>query len=182
VEDVSGYVGGYLYLGGYYYPMSGSCSISGTTGSISLTNWDFGTTYTGTITVSGSSASISGTLTDSGGTSYSWSGILTGLFSASTITQTCEGTYTATINGNSGTIYLFADSGGNVIGDLNLVGYNYVLAGTCVVNGTSGSVTLSNMTTGSSYSGTVAVGSSISMSGSFALSSGSGYSWSATSQ
>lgn len=181
VQDSSGYLGGFLYLSGYYYFMSGSCSLSGSSGSLSLYNWQFGSQYSGTITVSGSSASISGTMTSSG-TSYSWSASRSSLFSASSITQTCEGTYSATIGANSGTIYLFADSGGVVIGDLYLQGYQYVLAGTCVVTGSTGTVQLTNLTSGSSYSGTVTIGSSISMSGTFTTSAGSAYSWSSVSQ
>jgi len=175
VQDSSGYVGGYLYVSGYYYPVSGSCS--GT--SITLTNWDYGTTYTGTV----SSGSMSGTMTVSGGTTYSWSATLSSYLSSHTITQTCEGTYTATINGRSATLYLFADSYGNVAGDIYLSGYNYSVIGTCIVNGsTSGSIALTNMTTNSTYTGTVTVGTSISMSGTFALYGGSTYSWSAVSQ
>jgi hypothetical protein len=175
VQDSSGYVGGYLYLSGYYYPISGSCSGS----SISLTNWDFGTTYTGTV----SSGAISGTMTVSDGTTYSWSAALSSYLTGYTITQSCEGTYTATINGRSGTLYLFGDSYGNVAGDLYLAGYNYVVVGTCVVNGsTSGLISLTNMTTNSTYTGSVTVSTSISLSGTFSLYGGSSYSWSAVSE
>lgn len=181
VQDSTGYLGGYMYLSGYYYFMSGTCSLSSSTGSISLYNWQFGSQYSGTITVSGSSASISGSMT-SNSTSYSWSASRSSLFGASTITQSCEGTYSATIGSNTGTIYLFGDSGGNVIGELYMLGYHYVLAGTCIVNGTTGTISMTNLTVNSSYTGTVTVGSSISMSGTFTTSAGSSYSWSGVSQ
>lgn len=177
VEDSNGNIGGYLYLSGYYYPMSGSCSGS----SISLTNLDFGTTYTGTLSTNGSYMTISGTMTVTSGSSYGWSATQEESFSTSSITQSCEGTYSATINGLSGTIDFVGDSGGNVIGELTIETYHYVLAGTCIINGSSGTLSLVNKTTGSTYSGSVTVsGSEIYMSGTFTLSSGGTDSWSAT--
>ena len=71
--------------------------------------------------------------------------------------------------------------GGNVAGALNLQGYNFTFAGTCVINGTTGTVNVTNLTTGAVYTGTVAVGAHIVMQGSFTL-SGSTYNWQATSQ
>lgn len=179
VQGSGGYIGGYLYMSNYYYPVIGSCSFTGGSGSISFTNIVDSATYSGSVALSGTQLAISGTMTSSGGSTFSWNA--TSQTPAATFTEptySCQGNYDATVATNTGTITLVQDGGGNVAGYLYLQGYVYALTGTCNANG--GSVSLTNRTTGSLYTGTTVYnGSTVNMSGSFTTTSGSTYTWSA---
>lgn len=180
VSDADENIAGYIYMTNYYYPISGYCSVS--SGSISFRELSIGNYYTGSISTNSSSQlTISGNIQTSS-SNYSWSAT-----SSTTVTTTtnqsysCEGQYSATIAGNSGTLLLVSDGSYNVAGYLYLQGYYYAFKGTCDTS--SGSVSMSNLTTSSTYTGSAyESGSTKYLSGSFQLSSGTTYSWSANSQ
>jgi hypothetical protein len=181
VQGSGNYIGGYLYMASYYYPLIGTCTLSSGTGSLSFTNVANGASYSGTVSLSGTQLSISGTMT-SGGSSYAWTA--TSQTAAATFTTpaySCQGNYNATIGSNTGSITIVQDGSGNVAGYLYLLGYIYALSGTCNANG--GAVSITNHTTGSRYTGTATYsGSKVNMSGSFITSPGATYSWSASQQ
>ena len=74
---------------------------------------------------------------------------------------------------------LVSNGSGNLAGYLYLQGYYYALVGTCGAS----TISLSNLTTGSPYVGTWSSnGSDIYMSGTFTVTSGATYNWSASSR
>jgi hypothetical protein len=186
VGGANGYVAGYLDLWNYKYPLYGSCSISGTSGSITVTEPSMNSTFNGSVTFSGSTITMSGSASNSptSGAPASWTA--TSQTAAATVsaptTNSCQGTYNATVGTNSGQILLVQDGNNKIAGvmQLNYVAtgqvFYYSLSGTC----SGGSVSFTNVTTGSTYSGTVSFTSSgASMSGTYNANSTS-YNWSAT--
>lgn len=188
VEDSSGHIGGVLYWNslGYWFPIEGTCTVSGSSGSISFSEIGLNPTisYTGTVSYNGSQVSLSGTTS----TNTAWSA--SPQSTAGTIpaaSQTCEGTYNATIYQNTGTINLVADGSSNVGGYLilnvpfsgNYYQYYYALYGTCTPGG---AVSFTDETTGATYTGNAVVsGNSVNLSGQFTY-QGAPYSWSASMQ
>lgn len=188
IEDSSGNLGGYLTLSGFTYPMSGTCSVGGTTGTISMTNIDFNSTYSGTFTLNGSSgSSLTGSAQLNGGSLASWTATwLSAPATTATTSQSCEGTYNFTITGGSspenGTMKMVEDNYGNFIGYLALSGYDYTLAGTCIVTNGVGTISFSDVTTGTTYTGTVSSnGTTLSMAGSLVSTAGNA-TWNASQQ
>ena len=181
VGDSNHYVAGYVAITGYYYPVFGTCTFDGSTGTLSMKNLSLNQTYAGSVTLSSSRAFFAGSVTTSTGAVYGWSAAARAVPAATTWpAYSCEGNYNAVIAGNSGMMVLVENGAGQVAGYLYLQGYFYALSGTC--NGAGGTISLSNLTSGSPYTGTVGFsGSTVYLNGSFTTTGGSVYAWSATS-
>jgi hypothetical protein len=173
VSDAASSVSGFINMLGYYYPVIGSCTVGG---ALSLQNLPLSQTYSGAASLASTGqVSLGGYLYTSGGSTYTWAALSrSAAVTVTTPASSCEGTYTATIASNSGTLTLVEDGNGSLAGSLYLSGYYYAIIGSC--SGLGGSITMTNLTTGSSYSGTInAIGM---MNGTFTTGSAT-YSWSA---
>jgi hypothetical protein len=180
VGGTGGYVAGYLDMWNYKYALYGSCSITGTSGTITVTEPAMNSTYNGKITLSGSTISMSGTASNAGnsGSPANWTATATtaAVTAAAPTSNSCQGTYNATIGPNSGQILLVQDGNNKIAGLMTIQGYYYSLSGTC--SGTT--VNFTNVTTGSTYTGTATfTATGATLSGTYNV-SGTSYNWSAT--
>ena len=185
VGGSGGYVAGNLSMWNYIYGLYGSCSITGSSGTITLTEPALNSTFTGTVSLSGTAISMSGTASNAFGSGSPAAWTATATTAATTVaaptTNSCQGTYNAVIGPNPGTILLVQDGNNKIAGVMSIKfqGYTYYYAlgsGTC----SGGSITFQNITSNSTYSGTVSFTSSgASMSGTYNTGSAT-YSWTAT--
>jgi hypothetical protein len=184
VGGANGYVAGYLDMWSYKYPVYGSCSISGASGTITLTEPSVSSTFSGSVSFNGSTITMSGSASNQTGSGGAAAWTATSQTAAVTVSaptsNSCQGTYTATVGPNPGQILFVQDGNNKIAGVMQLnVGtqiFYYSLSGTC----SGGSINFTNITTGSPYSGTVSFTSSgASMSGTYSANSTT-YNWSAT--
>jgi hypothetical protein len=138
--------------------------------------------FTYTAAASPTTSSVTITVYDSAGqVGYGYVGI-SGTTTSTSSTYSCGGTYTADISGISATLTLVHGSGDYVAGYFYMYNYYYPVVGSCVFNGSSGTINVSDLINGYTYSGTVGLsGSQVAMSGSI-VAAGYTYSWTATSQ
>lgn len=175
------YVAGYLDMWNYKFSLYGSCTITGTSGTITVTEGQRNSTFNGTVSLSGSTISMTGTASNSlsGGGTANWTATSTtsAVTVAAPTSNSCQGTYNATIGPNTGQILLTQDGNGKIGGVMVIQGYYYALYGTC--SGTS--INFTNVTSGSTYTGTATFTTSgATLSGSYVISGGTTYNWSAT--
>lgn len=180
VGGSGGYVAGYLDMWNYKYALYGSCSITGSSGTITVTEPAMNSTFNGTVTLSGSTISMFGTASNvqNSGSPANWTATATtaAVTVAAPTSNSCQGTYNATIGPNSGQILLVQDGNNKIAGLMTIQGFYYSLSGTC--SGTS--VSFTNVTTGSTYSGTATFTSTgATLSGTYNVNSTT-YNWSAT--
>ncbi len=173
VSNGGGSASGYIYLSTYYYPVNGTCSITGTSGTISVSDAFYNNVFSGTVTSNGTSGiSMSGTVNG-----LAWTASpQTAPIANNTPANSCEGNFSATMATNSGTLKLVQDGSGKFAGTLTLNGYPYAMTGSCT---TATSITMTNNTTGSTYTGTVTRGTNVSITGTYTIPGGATYTWSA---
>lgn len=105
---------------------------------------------------------------------------------SSTSTASCEGTYNMNVEGGTATLSVIEDSSGTIAGNITNSSEVMSISGTCTINASGGSITFTDLTTNSKYTGTLYVnlgsGTNLLIYGTYTTSGGSTYNWSAAQQ